>query len=158
MTQNEQTIHRFYEAFQKGNYRLMQDLYHDEATFSDAVFQNLNADEVRSMWQMLVVSAKDLTLSYDNVSVIADSGKCRWQAWYTFSATSRKVHNIIDANFQFRDGLIYRHNDSFNFWRWSRMALGTPGTLLGWSPLIRNKVRGTAQRRLRKFMATNAIS
>ena len=158
MKQHEQVIHQFYNAFKEGNYRLMQGLYHEDASFSDPVFQNLNSQEVKAMWQMLILSATDLEVAFTNVSAVTDSGKCQWEAWYTFSATGRKVHNIINAEFQFKDGLIYRHIDSFNFWRWSRMALGTPGILLGWSPLIINKVRNTAQRKLHKIMANNAMS
>ncbi|HEX8059406.1 MAG TPA: nuclear transport factor 2 family protein, partial [Cyclobacteriaceae bacterium] len=80
------------------------------------------------------------------------SGSALWEAWYSFSRTGRQVHNIIDAKFEFRDGLIYKHHDHFAFWRWSRQALGTSGTLLGWSPVVRNKVRETARRSLDKFM------
>jgi hypothetical protein len=77
---------------------------------------------------------------------------CRWEAWYTFSRTGRKVHNIIDASFEFKDGKILVHQDTFDFWRWTRQALGMPGILLGWTPFMRNKVRVTARNGLKKFM------
>ena len=48
-------------------------------------------------------------------------------------------------------GLVRRHPDRFDLWRWSRMALGMPGVLLGWSPLIRNKVRKQAADGLAAF-------
>jgi ketosteroid isomerase-like protein len=151
MTPNETLIHNFYAAFQKKDYRAMQEAYHPQAEFSDPVFSQLSSQEVKSMWQMLLTSATDLTLTFENVSANDTTGKCHWEAWYTFTATGRKVHNVIDAVFEFRDGKIYRHRDHFNFWRWSRMALGTPGILLGWTPVIKNKVRQTARRRLEKF-------
>ena len=50
-------------------------------------------------------------------------------------------------------GLITRHTDRFDFWRWSRQALGAPGLLLGWSPFLRAKVRGQAAASLRRFLA-----
>ncbi|MFM7850832.1 MAG: hypothetical protein ACKO96_02715, partial [Flammeovirgaceae bacterium] len=53
-----------------------------------------------------------------------------------------------------KDGLIYRHTDTFDFWRWSRMALGTPGKLLGWSTFLQNKVKATAMGSLKKFIET----
>jgi hypothetical protein len=59
---------------------------------------------------------------------------------------------VIDADFEFKDGKIFRHRDHFDFWRWSRMALGTSGLLLGWTPFLKNKVQTTAKARLRKFM------
>lgn len=79
-------------------------------------------------------------------------GKVHWEATYIFSATGRKVHNRIDASFRFQDGKIIRHHDSFSFWRWSSMALGPVGTLLGWSPLVKNKVRRQAAQNLEKYI------
>ncbi|MEP7356378.1 MAG: nuclear transport factor 2 family protein, partial [Anaerolineales bacterium] len=70
---------------------------------------------------------------------------------YTFS-TGRKVLNIIDAEFQFQAGRIVAHRDRFSFWRWSRQALGPTGLLLGWTPLVHNKVRAIARARLDKFI------
>src|SRR5437868_888017 len=82
----------------------------------------------------------------DHSKVVADdsAGSAHWEARYTFSTTGRFVHNIIDAKFTFRDGKIASHTDSFDFWRWSRQALGGAGLVLGWSPMLRNKVRATA--------------
>jgi ketosteroid isomerase-like protein len=151
---NENIIHQFYTAFQQCDYVGMQNLYHNDAEFHDPVFQKLNSDEVKGMWQMLLSSAKDLSVSYSNVQVDGDSGTCRWEAVYTFSQTRRKVHNKIYATFEFKDGKIVRHRDTFNLWRWTRMALGLPGVLLGWTPSIQNKIRNTAQDKLKKFMAT----
>jgi hypothetical protein len=153
MHPNEQVIHQFYKAFQAKDFKTMQSLYRDDAGFSDPVFQNLNAKEARAMWQMLISGSTDLKLEYSDVSADDRTGKCTWQAWYTFTSTGRKVHNVIYANFSFRDGRILSHYDKFDFWRWSKMALGTSGLLLGWTPLVLNKVRKTARARLDKFMA-----
>ena len=77
-----------------------------------------------------------------------------WEPTYVFSATGRVVHNIIDAEFEFDDaGLITRHTDRFDFWRWARQALGAPGLLLGWTPLLRARVRTQAAANLKRFMA-----
>jgi hypothetical protein len=63
------------------------------------------------------------------------------------------VHNRIDARFEFDgQGLITRHRDRFDFWAWSRQALGTTGWLLGWTPMLRNKVRYTADGNLRRYL------
>jgi ketosteroid isomerase-like protein len=146
-------ITHFYEAFKQRDYQTMQQYYHEEARFSDPVFQNLNAQEVRKMWEMLLTSAKDLRIEFRDVQFDGEAGSCHWEAWYTFTATGRKVHNKIDAEFQFKDGKMYRHSDHFDFWRWSRMALGPTGVLLGWSPIVLNKVRKTARGRLERFMS-----
>jgi hypothetical protein len=152
MHPNAALIQQFYTAFEAKNYRTMQDAYHPEAVFSDPVFLQLSSKEVKAMWQMLITSAKDMKIACSDITADENTGKCVWQAWYTFTATGRKVHNIIHASFEFKAGKIVRHTDRFDLWRWSRMALGTSGLLLGWSPLVRNKVRKTARRRLEKFM------
>lgn len=130
----------------------MQHAYHSSAEFNDPVFEHLSSAEVKAMWQMLIIYAKDLHISCSHISADDSTGKCQWGAVYTFTTTGRKVHNIIFATFEFRERKIIKHTDKFDFWRWSKMALGTTGLLLGWSPLIINKVRTTARKRLVKFM------
>lgn len=104
---------------------------------------------------MLVTSGKDLKINFSKVKANDRTGSCHWEAHYTFSRTGRKVHNIIDAQFEFKEGKIYAHLDKFNLWRWSSMALGVGGVLLGWSPLIKNRVRSMATHNLVKFMDAN---
>ncbi len=50
-------------------------------------------------------------------------------------------------------GAISRHEDVFDLYRWTRMALGPAGVLPGWTGLIQNKVRGQANAQLEKFVA-----
>ncbi len=90
-----------------------------------------------------------------DVSGITDH-RAHWEAHYLFSATGRIVHNIIDAEFDFdAAGLITRHRDRFDFWRWSRQALGPPGVLLGWSAWLRHRVRAQAATNLQRSMAAS---
>jgi len=105
---------------------------------------------------MLLTSGSDLRLEFSDIKASGEKGSCHWEAWYTFSG-GRKVHNIIDAQFEFKDGKIYRHRDHFDFWRWSKMALGTSGLLLGWTPFLKNKVQSTARARLQKFMEKQGV-
>jgi len=49
--------------------------------------------------------------------------------------------------------LIVRHVDSFDFYRWSRMALGLPGFLLGWTSTIQGRVRAQADAQLTRFQS-----
>jgi ketosteroid isomerase-like protein len=150
---HQSVLSEFYTAFQRKDYRKMQSLYHDEASFSDPVFQNLNTNEVRCMWEMLLTSAKDLKIEFRDIQANEQTGSAHWEAWYTFTKTGRQVHNIIDASFEFRDGKILRHSDQFDFWRWSRHAMGISGMLFGWSPMVKSKVRTMAIQRLEKFCA-----
>ncbi len=145
---NESLLHGFYEAFSRGDYATMGAAYADHARFSDPVFPDLAADEVRAMWRMLLERGSDLELTYRDISANDTRGRAHWEATYTFSATGRKVHNVIDAEFTFDKGQIVQHTDRFGLWRWARMALGVKGTLLGWTPLVRRKVQGMAHKQL----------
>mgnify|MGYP000355230147 CR=1 FL=1 len=150
--EHEALLTKFYAAFSRRDGESMGACYAGDASFSDPVFVSLDAKEVRGMWRMLCEQGKDLKVEASNMTADAIAGSAHWEAYYTFSATGKSVHNIIDAKFKFRDGLIVEHIDSFDFWRWSRMALGVPGVLLGWTPLIRNKVRSTARGRLEAYL------
>jgi hypothetical protein len=105
------------------------------------------------MWRMLCEGATDLEIVHRDVRADVDRGSAHWDADYTFSATGRPVHNEIDADFRFTDGLIAEHVDRFDLWKWTRQALGPVGIALGWSPPVQNKVRAQARARLDEFMA-----
>jgi ketosteroid isomerase-like protein len=147
-----QLIERFYGAFAQKDWAAMAACYHPEVHFTDPVF-DLRGPRAGQMWRMLCTQGKDLQLSHGAVRADAVQGAAHWEARYTFSKTGRPVHNVIEARFEFRDGLIHRHVDAFDFWRWSRQALGMPGVLLGWSGFLRNKVKQQAARSLEVFAA-----
>tara|TARA_B100000446_G_scaffold182164_1_gene200383 strand:+ start:2045 stop:2515 length:471 start_codon:yes stop_codon:yes gene_type:complete len=147
---NKALIERFYSAFKIKDYDTMAECYHPNVYFRDEAFE-LNGKEVSAMWHMLCSRGKDMTLEY---SVAEKDGKisAHWEPKYSFSQTGRFVHNIVDTEFEFKDGLIIKHIDRFNFWSWSRQALGAPGLILGWTPFLRKKVSSMAMINLRKFM------
>jgi ketosteroid isomerase-like protein len=148
-------IEIFYKAFAAKDYKTMQQCYHSDAVFSDEAFVNLDAAHVKAMWQMLLTNSKDLALTYNNITYDGNKATANWIAYYTFTLTNRKVINKIHAEFELKDGLIYRHNDSFDFYKWCSMAFGTKGKLLGWLPFFKKKVRQTANERLAVFMKKN---
>jgi hypothetical protein len=152
MHPNAIVIQRFYEGFQQKKHLQMAECYHDSASFQDAVFDLKTAKEARAMWHYLLTNGKDLRIEFKDIKADDHHGTGHWEAWYTFSGTGRKVHNVIEAQFEFREGKIVRHRDSFPFWKWTRMALGATGTLLGWTPLVHNKVKATAAGGLKKFI------
>lgn len=156
MNTNENLIHHFYTCFKNKDVKGMQDCYADTATFNDAVFTDLNAVQVRSMWAMLIKSGKDMQLEFSNIKANEHEGKAEWIATYTFSATGNKVENRIKASFILENGKITNHHDDFNFYRWAKQALGLPGLLLGWTPFLRNKIQKKAANNLRLYMAANA--
>jgi len=151
---NDQTITDFYTAFQEQDAEKMAGFYHPDVVFNDPVFLNLNQKEVQNMWKMLIERSKgNLKIEFHSVQGNENTASCIWEAKYPFSQSGRQVHNIIHSSMEFKDGLIIKHNDNFNFWRWSRMALGTSGVLLGWTPLVRKKVQTTARESLNDYMS-----
>ncbi|MBO6585734.1 MAG: nuclear transport factor 2 family protein [Gracilimonas sp.] len=154
MHKNEKLITRFYSAFQDLDTESMMSCYHEEASFKDPVFDLGSKEEIDAMWSMLCSKAKEFDLRFHSVRANDQRGSAQWEASYLFSKTGRKVHNKITAHFEFQDGLIAGHLDEFNFWKWSAMALGVPGYILGWSPFLQKKVQGEAMKNLRLFRSS----
>lgn len=150
---NQQLIQRFYNAFQAGNATEMIACYHPEITFEDPAFGQLKGKEVGSMWAMLIERGKgDIDIQAFDIEADDETGSARWEARYTFGKTGRKVNNKIKARFKFKEGKIIDHQDDFNLWRWSSMALGLPGTLLGFTSFMQNKIRSQSRGFLKKYM------
>jgi hypothetical protein len=151
-------VARFYAAFAALDADAMAACYAADARFEDPVFTLAGRDAIGAMWRMLCEAVRasgrgQWRLEARDIAADDRAGRAHWEAWYRFSATGRDVHNVVDARFAFRDGLIAGHRDDFAFWAWSRQALGAPGLLLGWTPLLRAKVRAQAAARLAAFRA-----
>jgi ketosteroid isomerase-like protein len=152
MNDNEQLIQRFYTAFQKRDAAAMVACYDPDVQFSDPVFTDLKGARAGAMWTMLCERGKDLTLEFRDVRADAATGSAHWDAWYTFTGSGRKVHNSIDATFEFRGGRIVKHTDRFDLHGWAGQALGLPGKLLGGTSFMQNKIRGMAARGLDDYL------
>lgn len=151
MHPNEALVQRFYEAFGRRDGDAMAACYTPDARFSDPVFPDLKDGRVRDMWRMLCLGAKDLRVTAARIRADDHRGTAHWEATYTFSRTGRKVHNVIEASFVFRDGKIERHLDEFDFKAWAGQALGWIGKVFGGTHQLRDKVRKDAARRLERF-------
>lgn len=143
-------LDRFYGAFARRDWAAMAACYHPDARFSDPVFPDLDAAGVQAMWKMLLTSGSDLRITHR----VLDANTCAWEAFYTFSRTKRPVHNRVTSRFVFRDGLIVEQVDRFDFWRWSRQAMGPLGMVLGWTPFLQRKVQGSAAAALARSRAS----
>lgn len=148
---NADLLDRFYDAFALRDAAAMRACYHPDVHFRDEVF-DLHGPRAGAMWTMLCEAGDDLRVVHAVTTADAASGSAHWEARYLFSATGRPVHNVIEASFTFEDGRIRTHMDRFDFWRWSRQALGLPGLLLGWTPALRARVRTEAARRLDRYV------
>ena len=154
MSQEEQTVEKLYRSFAKGDYEGMKSCYSNQATFSDPAFPSLKGEEVWSMWEMLIKRATSIDIKFSDIQKQGGGVTAKWEAIYPFSKTGRQVHNKINAEFQFdSNGLIVSHKDTFDFWRWSGMALGPVGKLMGWSNWLRKKVQTEASKSLTSYMS-----
>jgi ketosteroid isomerase-like protein len=158
-TANTQLINAFYEAFQQRDAAGMAACYAPEISFSDPVFGRLEGERARAMWRMLNrPGGGGLELTFEVGDVDDATGSATWQATYKAPTTGRPVENHIASRFWFADGLIVRHEDSFDLWKWASMALGPAGRLLGWSPMIRGTIRKRALANLDTFIAAEAAA
>ena len=146
-------LDRFYAAFDRGDGAAMAACYAPDARFSDPVFTDLRGTQPAAMWRMLTARSSDLSVELVEREATEHRGSARWIARYTFPQTGRPVVNEVRSTFRFTDGLIADQRDDFDFPRWARQSLGTPGLLLGRTPFLRDRVRRTARKRLDRYPA-----
>lgn len=152
----KQLIENFYTAFKNLDAESMVNCYHDDVVFEDPAFGNLKGDHAKNMWCMLCESQKekDFKITFSSIEANDYKGSAHWEAFYTFSKTGRKVHNVIEAQFEFKDGKIIKHTDIFDLYRWSKQAFGLTGFLLGWTRFFKNKLKAQTNHLLSKYEAS----
>ena len=152
MNANENLIAKFYTAFANADTKTMNECYHPKVHFIDPAVGLLKEDQVSKMWEMLISKSKgNLKIEFSDIKADEFTGSARWVAAYNFSKTNRKVINKISAEFVFQDGLIIKHTDSFDVWKWSKQAFGLTGYLLGWTGFFQGKIQKQALLSLKKF-------
>lgn len=145
---NAALLEQFYAAFARRDGAAMAACYAPDARFGDPVFPDLRGAEPGAMWRMLTARGKDLEISFGDVVADDAAGRVRWEARYTFGPTGRRVHNVVEAEFRFRDGKIVEHRDRFDLPRWMGMALGPVGAWFGGSALLQGMLRRRAAKDL----------
>lgn len=158
MHPNEELINKFYSAFQKKDPKTMGECYADTIEFNDPVFTGLKGNAARAMWQMLIERSNNLNLTFTNIKANDTEGSADWVAVYPFSKTGRTITNHIHAQFKFQDGKIVSHNDHFNLWKWTGMALGFTGYLTGFLPAVQKKIKDEANTGLTMYMKRKKIT
>lgn len=154
LDEHAQLITDFYAAFSRRDAEAMVACYHDEVTFADPAFGQLRGRDAGDMWRMLCLLGKDLRVRASSVSAEHGRGQAHWEADYTF-VTRRRIHNVVDAEFDFAEGLILRHTDNFDFGRWAGQAFGPPGAVIGRIPVLPAAVMQTVSRaQLRRFQVS----
>lgn len=149
---NAELITNFYTAFAKGDAEAMVDCYHTNIQFQDPAFGVLKNEDAKNMWRMLINRSKgNIKITFNNVTANEKTGSANWVAEYFYSATGRNVINVISAEFEFADGKIIKHTDTFNLYNWTKQALGTKGYLLGWTAFMRKKIQEQSGKLLKKY-------
>ena len=148
-------ISKFYSAFTELDAEAMVSYYHDDVIFQDPAFGVLKGERAKNMWRMLCQSqkGKDFRVRYSNVTSNGIYAKAHWEAHYNFSQTGRKVHNKIEASFEFKNGLIVRHDDVFDLRAWAKQAMGFKGIVLGGTSYFQRKLHEQTNGMLDKFEA-----
>ena len=155
MTSNEKILTKFYTAFANADTATMCECYDTTIQFRDPAFGLLKGNDVCQMWKMLIEKSKgNIKIELSDVKADEYIGSAKWIATYTFSKTNRKVVNSIRAQFQFKNGLIIKHTDDFDIWKWSKQAFGITGYLLGWTGFFQKKIQQQALLSLRKYKET----
>lgn len=155
MHPNARTIETFYRAFQLRDPETMAGIYHQEATFADPVFE-LKGDEIGDMWRMFCASGDDLQVTFSDPAADDALGTARWEARYTFKPTGKPVHNVIDAAFDFEDGMVVAHRDTFDIGSWARQALGLSGAVFGRTGFMQKRIRQQAMGQLSRFRSKSS--
>ena len=150
--ENLGTIERFYAALGQHDGAAMAGCYAAGARFTDPVFGRLTDGEPGDMWRMLTERSADLRVELLEHDADEATGDAHWVARYTFGRTGRPVVNDVHSWFRFdAAGRIVVQQDEFDFWSWSRQALGRTGVLLGWTPVLQHSVRDKARAGLEAF-------
>ncbi|MNF26267.1 SnoaL-like domain protein [compost metagenome] len=152
MNANENTLIKFYTAFNNADVSTMCECYAPTVTFRDPAFGPLKGNKVCKMWKMLIENSKgNIKVQFSDVKADEFVGSLTWIASYNFSKTNRPVVNVIHSQFHFKDGLIIKQIDDFDIWKWSKQALGITGFLFGWTGFFQKKIQEKALLSLKKY-------
>lgn len=148
-------IETFYTAFAAKDPDVMVACYHKDIHFEDPAFGVLKGEKVGQMWRMLCASqkGKEFHVTFSDITYHEGKGTARWEAQYEFSATGRNIHHKIKASFEFKDGKIIKHIDSFSLRSWAHQAMGFKGFLIGGTRFFKNKLQQKTTRALDTYMA-----
>ena len=148
---NADLLARLFTGLAQHDHEAMAACYHPDATFTDIAFDLRGRRQIHAMWHM--ISEGDIRTAFTVRNADDRAGVVAVTDDYTFRATGKPVHNVIESHFRFRDGLIEEQRDLCDAQKWADQALGGPsGFLAGRLRFLRSlKARQT----LSKFMAAH---
>jgi ketosteroid isomerase-like protein len=130
MHANAALMERLFTGLDQHDHQAMAACYHADATFTDIAFDLRGQKQIHAMWHM--ISEGDIRTKFEILHADDTTGQANIVDDYTLTSTGRSVHNPIDSQFRFQDGLIIEQRDLCDAGAWSAMALGGPiGFLAG---------------------------
>ena len=151
MNQNEATIHRFFTAYQNKEYTTMQNCYSKDAVYNSPIYGLINAEHVKAMWEMICKTNEEESLHFEKIELLDhEYTTCDWSLAYYY--TNRRINNKIKSYLRLENGLIIEHTDAFDLYKWSRMAFGLTGLLIGWSKFFQKKIQKSTRNKLSEFI------
>ena len=128
MHPHTEVLTRLFTALDRHDHEAMAACYAENASFRDIAFKLEGRTRIHAMWHMICDGDIKTTFKIDEVddrtafvTVVDD---------YTFRAKGRKVHNVIQSRFRFKDGAIVEQQDSCDSRQWASMAIGGVGGFL----------------------------
>ncbi|WP_342269364.1 nuclear transport factor 2 family protein [Spiroplasma endosymbiont of Aspidapion aeneum] len=151
----KQIINEFYSAFKKGDYQKMNSLYGEDIIFNDSIFKDLDYLQVTSMWEMLLSKKEEskFSIEYEVLLDHNDEYYVMWSAHYLFGPKRRKVSNIVKSEMVIKDKKIALHTDVFDFYKWSKQAIGIASILFGKRKFFHNKICSVANKNLMNYIS-----
>jgi ketosteroid isomerase-like protein len=148
MHPNALLLQRLFSSLDRKDDQAMAACYHPEATFQDIAFDLHGRNEIHDMWRM--ICAGDIRATVEVVHAGDETGRARVVDEYTFTDTGRRVRNVIESRFAFKDQLIIEPRDTCDARQWASMALGgVSGFLAGRIAPLR---RLEARKKLKAFV------
>ena len=151
MNQNEATIHRFFTAYQNKEYTTMQNCYSEDAVYNNPIYGLNDTEHVKAMWEMICKTNKEESLHFENIELLDhEYATCDWSLVYYY--TNRRINNKIKSYLRLENGLIIEHTDAFDLYKWTRMAFGLTGSLIGWSNFFQKRIQKSTRKKLSEFI------
>jgi hypothetical protein len=147
---NAMLIDRLFTALTEHQPDTIASCYHPDASFEDIAFRLRGRGEIHDMWRMICLGGSEIVATYEILQADENTARVRLVDDYKFGKDKRRVVNVIDSRFAFRDGLIVEHHDTCDPRAWGAAALGgVPGFIAGRVPFVRRFMAGM---KLKKFL------
>ncbi|PRP83192.1 hypothetical protein PROFUN_09356 [Planoprotostelium fungivorum] len=152
---DQSAVERFFRGYASLDLPLLASSLHPEYRFSDGGFPDLNRKRGEAMWAMFILNHKNNEINCTTHQIHEGKDKDHPSADYVvkYKFEGRPVENHIHSEFELKDGLIYRHVDSFDFYAWTIQTKGLVGRLLGWTQFFQSKVQSIGGAKLDHFIS-----